>query len=139
MNTPFSVHIVVALEWLFGILVGFFALMFLVFGFYGIIHFNPARILTSFGVAALMAAITWLSFAAGQGLRDGKSWAWRVSWGIEALVVLFGAWTIYEPLYAKAHSADDYFGLIVGPFLIVCALLGMILLLLRQTRDYFRA
>ena len=139
MKAPFGVHMVVALGWLFGSLVGFVALMFLVFGFYGATHFNLARTLTSFGDAAPMAAIAWACFVVGSGLRDGKSWAWKVSWGIGALVVLFGAWILYQALYAKMHSADDYFLPIVGAFLIACALLGAILLLLRQTRDYFSA
>ena len=51
--------------------------------------------------------------------------------------MFFGGWTIYELLYAKVHSADDYFGIIVGPFLMLCALIGFILLVLPQTRRYF--
>jgi ATP/ADP translocase len=111
--------------------------MFLVFGFYGILPFNLSRILTSLGVARLMTAIGGGIFLIGRALRDGNKWAWNVSWGIGALVMFFGGWTIYESLYAKVRSADDYFGIIVGPFLMLCALIGFVLLVLPQTRRYF--
>ena len=139
MKTPLSVHIVVFLEWAFGCLFGFYSLMLLVFGFYGLIHLNFMRTLTSFGWAVLIGALSGVLFVTGLRLREGVSWAWKASWVIGAFVLLFGAWTIYEALYAKVHSPDDYFGLVFGPILIGCALLGMILLLLPQTREYLHS
>jgi hypothetical protein len=139
MNTPFSVHLVVALEWIFGSLVGFCCLMFLVDGFYGIIHFNLTRILTSFGIAILVGAIAWASFATGSGLRDGRGWAWRASWGIGIFAMFFGAWTIYDLFHAKVHGPDDGYALIFWLFLMICVLFGMVLLLLPPTREYLRS
>ena len=136
MNTPFSVHIVVTLEWIFGSLVGFCCLMFLVYGFYGIIHLNLMRILTSFGIAILVGAIAWASFATGSGLRHGRGWAWRASWGIGIFVMFFGAWTSYDLFRAKVHGPDDGYALIFWLFLMICALMGMVLLALPQTRQY---
>jgi len=43
MKPPLSVHLIVALEWLLCTAVGFYSLMFFVFGFYGLIHLNVSR------------------------------------------------------------------------------------------------
>jgi len=136
MNAPFSVNIIAALEWLLGCFTGLYCLMFLFVGFHGISHLNLRQTLSAIGIALVMAVITLSAFITGQWLRRGRILAWKASWCFGALVLMVGVWAIYEPFYAKVHAADDYFGLIFGPFLILCALGGMVLLLLPQTRRY---
>jgi ATP/ADP translocase len=84
-----------------------------------------------------MGTLTTALLVTGQALRNGSRWAWNTSWGVGALVMLFGGWVIVEPVYAKVHRADDYFGIIVGPLLMLCALIGFALLTLPQTRRHF--
>ena len=138
MKTPFSVHIVVALEWILGCLLGFCCLMFLVYGFYGIIHLDLMRILTSFGIAILVGATAWASFVIGSGLRDGRGWAWKASLCIGIFVIFLGAWTIYDLFHVTVHGPDDGYALTFWLFLMTCALLGMVLLLLPPVREYLR-
>jgi len=90
MKAPFTVNLVVALEWILGCLLGFYSLMFLVFGFYGLLHFDLRRILTSLGVAILMGALAAAVFITGRSFRHGRKWAWRASWAIGILVAWFG-------------------------------------------------
>jgi hypothetical protein len=134
MNTPFSVHMIVALEWLLSALIGFYSLMFFVFGFYGLIHLNFLRMFTSIGVAVLMGAVAAGSLIVGRGLREGRRWAWIASWCYGIFVMLCGWYSFHEGLHG--NSPDAYFGLIVGPFLVVCALIGIVLLVLPQTRRH---
>lgn len=137
MNTPFSVHIVTAMEWILGFWTGIYCLMFFVFGFYGALHLDVSRTISSLGVAVLMGALTVALLLIGQALRSGRRWAWKASWGVGAVVMLFGGWVVIDPHYAKVHSTDDYFGIIVGPFLMLCALLGFVLIAVPQTRRHF--
>ena len=111
--------------------------MFLVFGFYGALHLDVSRTISSLGAALLMGALTVALLLIGQALRSGSRWAWNTSWGVGAVVMLFGGWIIIDPFYAKVHSADDYFGIIIGPFLMLCALIGFVLLAVPQTRRHF--
>jgi hypothetical protein len=136
MNTPFPVNIIAALEWILGCFRGFYCLMFLFVGFYDASHVNFRQTLSVIGIALIMGAITVSAFITGQSLRSGAVLAWKASWCFGALLMLVGVWAIYDPLYAKVHSADDYFGLIFGPFLILCALGGMVLLVLPETRRH---
>jgi len=132
MKPPFSVHLIVALEWLLGGLLGFYCLMFVVFGIYGLLHLNFSRVFSSVSAAIAIAAIAAASFWAGVGLRHGHRWAWIISWSIGIAVILFGWFAFHEGLRETGHN----FGLIVGPFLVVCALTGIVLLVLPQTRRH---
>ena len=134
MKPPLSVHLIVALEWLLCTAVGFYSLMFFVFGFYGLIHLNVSRMFSSLGVAIVMGAIAAGSFVAGRGLREGRRWAWIASWCIGIFVMLCGWYSFHEGLYG--NSPDASFGLIVGPALVLCALLGIVLLVLPGTRQH---
>jgi Na+/proline symporter len=125
---------IVALEWLLGGLTGLYCLMFVVFGFYGLFHLNFPRVFSSMGIAIVMAAIAAAAFFGGTGLRRGRRWAWITSWCIGIVVMLFGWHTIHEGLYGA--GPDGGFGLIIGPVLVLCALLGIVLLVLPQTRRY---
>jgi hypothetical protein len=134
MKTPFSVRVIVALEWLLCGLMGFYSLMFAVFGIYGLIHLDFARVLSSMSVAMLMAAIATGAFFAGSRLRRGERRAWIASWCVGIMVMSFGWFALREGLHRAGH--DNYFGLIVGPVLVAAALLGIVLLVLPQTRLY---
>lgn len=134
MNTPFSVHMIVALEWLLGGLTGFYCLMFLVFGLYGLFHLDFMRSLSSVGVAMVMGAIAIAAFLVGAGLRRGRRWAWIASWCLGIIVMLFGWFSFHEGRYGA--GPDSGLGLIVGPFLVICALLEIVLLVLPQTRRH---
>jgi len=134
MNTPVSVHLIVALEWLLGGLTGFYCLMFLVFGLYGLFHLNFLRLLSSIGVAIVMGATAAATFLVGTGLRQGRRWAWISSSCIGIVVMMLGWYIFHEGMHGA--GPDDGFGLIVGPFFVICALLGIVLLVLPQTRRY---
>ena len=135
MNTPVSVHIVVALEWILGCFTGIYCLMFLLVALSGL-HVSLTERLLTVGLAIVMAAITVTAFLTGQSLRNGRKWAWHTSWAIGTFVMLFGGWSLYDLFYGKVHGPDDYFALIMGPLLILYGLAWMILLLLPQTRRY---
>ena len=138
MKAPFTVNLVVALEWILGCLLGFYSLMFLVFGFYGLLHFDLRRILTSLGVAILMGALAAAVFITGRSFRHGRKWAWRASWAIGILVAWFGWVGLSDALWPpQKPGPDNEFGIIAGPFIMLCALVGSFLLALPQTRRCF--
>jgi hypothetical protein len=134
---PFSVMFVVVCEWGLGALIGLSSLMFFVYGFYGLIHASMLRFLDSAGIAALIGAVAAGCFYTGSRLWHGRRWAWRVSWGIGALVGLLGWMALREALWpSRPQSADGYFGLVVGPVLLLFALVGLVMLALPQTRRF---
>jgi hypothetical protein len=117
---------------------GFYSLMFLVFGFYGLLHFNLPRILTSLGVTILMGALAAAVFVTGRSFQHGRKWAWRASWAIGISVASLGWVALSDALRPPQRpSADNYFGVIYGPLIMLFALFGFILLVLPQTRRYF--
>ena len=136
---PFSVTFVATCEWLLVALAGFYSLMFVVFGFYGLIHAAIGRFVGSFGVAILMGAIATGCFRTGSALWRGRRWAWNVSWGIGVLTAIAGWMALHRALWpSPPYSADKYFGLICGPVLLLAALVGFVMLILPQTRRFIQ-
>jgi hypothetical protein len=134
---PFSVMFVVVCEWGLGALIGFSSLMFFVYGFYGLLHASMLRFLDSVGIALLIGALAAGCFYTGSALWNGRRWAWRVSWGIGALIGLLGWAVLREVLWpSQPSSADGYFGLASGPILLLFAVVGFVMLALPQMRRF---
>lgn len=138
MKPPFGVRFIAVCEWLLGGLLAFYCLMFLVFGFYGLLHGAFIRLLSSLGNTALMAASAAGCFYTGAALVRGRRWAWIVSWGIGIAIAGFGcfviwAWQDRSPNY-KGHGQ-----LLAGIAMLPVAALGFVSLVLPRTTRFFRS
>jgi hypothetical protein len=134
---PFSVMFVVVCEWGLGALIGFCSLMYFVYGFYGLLHASMLRFLDSVGIALLIGMLAAGCFYTGSELRRGRLWAWRVSWGIGALIGLLGWAVLRKTLWlSQPQRADGYLGLLSGPVLLLLAVVGLVMLALPQMRRF---
>lgn len=137
MKPPFTVRFIASCEWLLGGLLAFYCLMFLVFGFYGLIHGAFLRLFSSLGSAALMAAGAAGSFYTGGALVRGRRWAWIVSWGIGIAVAGFGCFLIWVGL-DRSPNYKGHGPLLAGMVMLSVAALGLLFFILPRTIRFFR-
>jgi hypothetical protein len=137
MKTPVGVRYVGACEIVLGVFTAFVGLMYVVYGFYGLIHLVWARVLLSVWIAGLMFAISVACFYTASGLSRGLKWAWRASWVIGLLAAFPGAHMYYlsgrpsPGAHGEGGRADVFAALWLLPIV-----LGGVALLLSSTRRF---
>jgi hypothetical protein len=138
LKTPLSVRYVAACEWCLAGVSGFLGLMYLVYGFYGILRSDLIRVLISTAWAIAFTAVGAGCFYTASALWQGRRWAWRVSWLIGLIAAAPGGffiWVTHRPW--PGYRGEEGWGSWIGVALVLPAVLGFISLVLPRTRGFF--
>ncbi len=138
LKAPFSVRYLAACEWFLSGIAGFLGLMYLVYGFYGLLHADFVRVLIATAWAVGMATVAVGCFYTASGLLRGRRWAWRASWLIGMAGAVPGGFFLgvfHRPW--PGYGGEEAWGFLIDAALALPALAGFVSLVLPGTRRFF--
>lgn len=144
LGLRFSAGLLVALGCLWCLYAVFFAVILGVEGvraWRGQLH-NPSNahwFLTSFLLAVLMCALTWLCIRAARALREARRWGAYVAMAFGLLLLLFTGDFIYDMYHPERQSPDEGFGIFIVPFMLIVGLWWCVYLNLPHVRGQLSA
>lgn len=138
LGLKFSAGLLVALGCLWGLYAVFFTVILGVAGvraWEGQPHSPNARwLMTSFLIAIITSALTWLCIRAAQALREARRWGAYVAMAFGLLLLLFTGDFIYDMYHPERQSPDEGFGIFVVPFMLIVGLWWCVYLNLPHVR-----
>ncbi|WP_035359295.1 hypothetical protein [Edaphobacter aggregans] len=139
MKKPLGVVFVFVCEMILSLATGLLGLMYIVYGFYGLLHYDWSRCVSSVGVASVLLMIAAACYFTSSAFLDGLRWAWKASLGIGLMAGVFAMYCIYTSVASQTEGIfREGWGDGIGILILIPVLLGWAVLLLPSTRRFFQ-